>query len=77
VTSLLGTSVLPRFRRRGIQQALMAVRLERALELGSDLSDITSRPGIPTERNAGRLGFQLAFVRPVLVRRAPGLVPSP
>jgi GNAT superfamily N-acetyltransferase len=76
-TSLFGTSVLPRFRRRGIQQALMAVRLERALELGSDLADITSHPGIPTERNAGRLGFQLAFVRPVLVKRAPGLVPSP
>jgi GNAT superfamily N-acetyltransferase len=77
VTSLFGTSVLPRFRRRGIQQALMAVRLERALALGSDLADITSHPGIPTERNAGRLGFRLAFVRPVLVRRGPGLVPSP
>ena len=77
VTSLFGTSVLPRFRRRGIQQALMAVRLERALELGSDLADITSHPGIPTERNAGRLGFRLAYVRPVLVRRGPGLVPSP
>ena len=77
VTSLFGTSVLPRFRRRGIQQALMAVRLERALSLGSDLADITSHPGIPTERNAGRVGFRLAFVRPVLVRRGPGLVPSP
>ena len=77
VTSLFGTSVLPRFRRRGIQQALMAVRLERALDLGSDLADITSHPGIPTERNAGRLGFRLAYVRPVLVKRGPGLVPSP
>ena len=77
VTSLFGTSVLSNFRRRGIQQALMAVRLERALALGSDLADITSHPGIPTERNAGRLGFRLAFVRPVLVKRAPGLVPSP
>jgi GNAT superfamily N-acetyltransferase len=77
VTSLFGTSVLPRFRRRGVQQALMAVRLERAMDLGSDLSDITSHPGIPTERNAGRLGYRLAFVRPVLVKRAPGLVPSP
>lgn len=76
-TSLFGTSVLPRFRRRGVQQALMAVRLERALALGSDLADITSHPGIPTERNAGRLGFRLAFVRPVLVRRGPELVPSP
>jgi hypothetical protein len=55
----------------------MAVRLERALALGSDLADITSHPGIPTERNAGRLGFRLAFVRPVLVRRGPDLVPSP
>jgi len=76
-TSLFGTSVLPRFRRRGIQQALMAVRLERALELGSDLADITSHPGIPTERNAGRPGFRLAYVRPVLVKRGRGLVPSP
>ncbi len=77
VTSLFGTSVLPRFRRRGIQQALMVVRLERALAVGSDLADITSRPGISTERNAGRLGFRLAYVRSVLVKRGPGLVPSP
>jgi len=77
VTSLFGTSVIPRFRRRGIQQALMAVRLERALALGSDLADITSHPGIPTERNAARLGFHLAYVRAVLVKRGPGLVPSP
>ena len=76
-TSLFGTSVLPRFRRRGIQQALMVVRLERALALGSDLADITSHPGIPTERNAARLGFRLAYVRAVMVKRGPGLVPSP
>jgi GNAT superfamily N-acetyltransferase len=77
VTSLFGTSVLPRFRRRGVQQALMAVRLERALELGSDLADITSHPGIPTERNAARLGFRLTHVRSVLVKRGDDLVPSP
>ncbi len=77
VTSLFGTSVLPRFRRGGIQQALMAVRLERALELKSDLADITSHPGIPTERNAARLGFRLTHVRSVLVRRGAALVPSP
>jgi len=77
VTSLFGTSVLQPFRRRGIQQALIAVRLERALALGSDLADITSHPGIPTERNAARLGFRLAYVRAVLVKRGPGLIPSP
>jgi GNAT superfamily N-acetyltransferase len=75
--SLFGTSVLPAFRRRGIQQALIAARLGRALSLRADLASITSHPGIPTERNAARLGFQLAFVRSVLVKRGPGLVPSP
>lgn len=77
VMSLFGTSVLPAFRRRGIQQALIAARLERALSLKADLAGITSHPGIPTERNAARLGFELAFVRAVLVKRGPGLVPSP
>ena len=77
VMSLFGTSVLPAFRRRGIQQALIAARLRRALALGADLASITSHPGIPTERNAARLGFQLAYVRAVMVKRAPGLVPSP
>jgi GNAT superfamily N-acetyltransferase len=77
VMSLFGTSVLPSFRRRGIQQALIAARLGRALSLGADLASITSHPGIPTERNAARLGFQLAYVRAVMVKRGPGLVPSP
>ena len=77
VISLFGASVLPRFRRRGIQQALIAARLARGLELGADLASITSHPGIPTERNAARMGFQLAYVRAVLVKRGPGLVPSP
>jgi len=77
VMSLFGTSVLPAFRRRGIQQALIAARLQRALSLGAELASITSHPGIPTERNAARLGFQLAYVRAVMVKRGPGLVPSP
>jgi len=77
VMSLFGTSVRPTFRRRGIQQALIAARLEKALSLGIDLASITSHPGIPTERNASRFGFHLAYVRAVLVKRGAGLVPSP
>ena len=77
LVSLFGTSVLPRFRKRGIQQALMVARLERGRSLGADLADITSRPGIPTERNATRLGFQLGYVRVALVKPGTGLAPSP
>ncbi|TSC25937.1 GNAT family N-acetyltransferase [Corallococcus sp. Z5C101001] len=77
LTSLFGTSVLPAYRRRGIQQALISARLERGLERGSDLAAIMSAPGIPTERNAMRMGFQMAYSRAVLVKPGAGLVPSP
>ncbi len=77
VTLLFGTSVKAAHRGRGIQQALMAARLERGRELGSRLAVITSRPGIPTERNATRLGFGMAYSRAVLVKPGEGLVPSP
>ncbi|HSP78091.1 MAG TPA: GNAT family N-acetyltransferase, partial [Myxococcaceae bacterium] len=77
LTMLFGTSVKPAFRRRGIQQALIAARLRRARERGSELAIIVSRPGIPTERNAARLGFAMAYTRVVLVKHGEGLVPSP
>jgi GNAT superfamily N-acetyltransferase len=76
-TALFGTSVKPAYRRRGIQQALIAARLERGRERGSRLAFIISGPGIPTERNATRLGFGMAYTRAVLVKRGEGLVPSP
>jgi GNAT superfamily N-acetyltransferase len=76
-TTLFGTSVKPAYRRRGIQQALIAKRLERARERGSHLAVIISGPGIPTERNAARLGFRMAYTRAVLVKHGAGLEPSP
>jgi len=76
-TALFGTSVKPAYRRRGIQQALIAQRLERARERGSRLAFIISGPGIPTERNAARLGFHMAYTRAVLVKHGEGLEPSP
>ncbi|MBN1206709.1 MAG: GNAT family N-acetyltransferase [Myxococcaceae bacterium] len=76
VTLLYGTSVKPAWRRRGIQQALIAARLERGRERGSRLAVINSGPGIPTERNATRLGFAMAYTRVVLVKPGPGLTPS-
>lgn len=75
--ALNGTSVLPSHRGRGIQQALMAIRLRRARERGCAIACIHSHPGIATERNAARLGFALVYHKIVLVRPGPGLVPSP
>lgn len=77
IAALYGTTVLPRYRRRGIQAALIVRRLERARERGCTLAVIHSRPGIATESNALRLGFFLAYTKVVLVRPGEGLEPSP
>jgi GNAT superfamily N-acetyltransferase len=77
LTALFGTSVLPEFRGRGVQQALMAVRLERAVAQKSALATIVSSPHGTTERNAARLGFRLAYTRAILVRPGHGLLSSP
>ncbi|MGK3992604.1 GNAT family N-acetyltransferase [Sorangium sp. So ce1024] len=66
--ALFGASVLPRFRERGIQQALIVRRLERVRERGCPLVCISASPGIPTERNAMRLGFFMAYSKGVFVQ---------
>lgn len=75
LAALFGASVAPTFRRRGVQGALIAARLNLAAKQGAALATIGTRPGIPTERNARRLGFQLAYTKIVLVRPGPGLAP--
>jgi|GEM_PF-349239 len=63
VASLWGAVVGEGFRRRGIQQALIARRLLQGQAEGCSAAVIECQPGIPTERNAGRLGFGLAYTR--------------
>ena len=75
VAGLFGLSVDPEFRRRGIQQALMAYRLNLAAAAGAKVATIGTRPGVATERNARRMGFQMAYTKVVLTRPAAGLAP--
>lgn len=75
--ALFATSVLPAARRRGVQRALIAARLAHARAHGARLACIHSRPNIPTERNALRAGFFLAYPKAVLVKRGEGLRASP
>lgn len=76
VASLMGVSTATAFRRRGIQQVLIAARLAAARERGCVLTTIGSRPGMSTERNAIRLGFRVAYTKVIVVRPGDGLAVS-
>jgi GNAT superfamily N-acetyltransferase len=66
--ALFGTSVHPDHRRRGVQLALMLERLAFLERAGARFATIGSAPGIPTERNAARIGFRPMYTKAVLER---------
>ncbi|WP_433524808.1 GNAT family N-acetyltransferase [Nocardia pseudovaccinii] len=68
VAQLCGAATLPEFRRRGVQGALLSVRLAAAAAAGCDLAVVTTLPGSKSQQNVQRLGFQLLYPRAVLVR---------
>lgn len=76
VACLFGATTAEAFRQRGVQAAMIVARLERARQRGCTLGVIHSRPGIPTERNALRLGFQVAYTKAILVQPGEGLARS-
>lgn len=63
MAGLFGASTLPAFRRRGIQQALFAARLEEAERQGARLAYTIAVPGSASHRNAERVGFRVAYTR--------------
>ena len=68
VAILYGAGVLPEHRRGGLHAALIHGRLMWARDTGATLAAIQSVPGGPTERNARRAGFQLAYAKTVMTR---------
>lgn len=66
---LFSGAVLPAFRRRGLQAALIAHRVRAAAEAGAEQVLIGCSPGSPTERNALRAGFQVVYTQLFLKRR--------
>jgi GNAT superfamily N-acetyltransferase len=72
VAILCGAATLPAHRRRGVQTALLATRLEEAGRAGCDLAVVTTQPGSKSQENVERQGFALLYARAVLVRPAAG-----
>jgi GNAT superfamily N-acetyltransferase len=63
VAGLFGASTLPAFRNRGVQTALLRVRLERAVEADCDLAVCLAQPGSVSQRNVMRRGFSVLYTR--------------
>lgn len=72
---LFGLSVLPEFRRRGVQQSLIAFRLNVGAERGCAAAFVSSKPGVATVRNVTRMGFRVAYTKAAMVLPGPGLAP--
>lgn len=71
IACLFGAATVPGYRGRGVQQTLIALRLAHAAAAGCELVCIHTKPGIPTERNARRLGFEVAYTKAVLIGPKP------
>lgn len=71
VAALYGTAVLPAFRGRRIQNALLEVRLQAAADVGCDLVKIATRPGTVSQRNAERAGFRVVYSKPQVFKTLP------
>jgi hypothetical protein len=60
---LAGASTVPGGRRQGAQNALLDTRLQTAASHGCDLAMMVAAPGSPSQRNAERQRFRIAYTR--------------
>ncbi|MBK8015169.1 MAG: GNAT family N-acetyltransferase [Deltaproteobacteria bacterium] len=64
-----GASTRPDYRRRGIQQALLAARINHVAGRCEAMA-VTSSPGSASERNIQRFGFSLLHTKAIMIRTA-------
>ncbi|WP_243316932.1 GNAT family N-acetyltransferase [Geothrix paludis] len=68
VALLSGDAVLPRFRARGLQKALIAARLAFARVRGCDLACASTAPGTASQRSYEACGFRAAYPKVEMAR---------
>jgi len=73
IAALCGTATLPEFRRRGVQSALIALRLHEAALAGCEYAVVSTQPGSGSQRNMERRGFRVAYTKVVMAREWPEL----
>jgi GNAT superfamily N-acetyltransferase len=68
LAAIFGAATLPKFRRRGVQNALFQARLQAAKAEGCEIAVVCTQPASGSQRNAERNGFRLAYTKTVLVK---------
>ena len=68
VASLTGAGVLPQWRGRGLQLALVEARLGWAVRRGCDLAASAVEAGGASQRNLEKAGFRVAYPKAVMLR---------
>jgi GNAT superfamily N-acetyltransferase len=68
LAGLLGASTLPKFRNRGVQSALISVRLVAARDAGCNLAMSVTQPSSGSQRNLERQGFRVVYTRAKFIR---------
>ena len=63
VALFAGASTLSEARSQGAQRALLEARMRYAQTAGCDLAMMCAAPGSPSQRNAERQGFRIAYTR--------------
>ena len=71
IAALFGTATLPEFRQRGVQSALIALRLHEASKAGCEYAVVSTNPGSGSQRNMERRGFRVAYTKVVMTREWP------
>lgn len=70
IAQFSGAGTLPRFRRRGVQTALLRARLADAAAAGCTIGVVVTQPGSKSQQNVQREGFSLLYARQLLVKPA-------
>jgi GNAT superfamily N-acetyltransferase len=66
LATLFADSTIARFRNLGLQQELIAARLNEALAQGCDMATASTEAGSGSQRNYERMGFEVVYTKATL-----------
>ena len=68
-SALCGAGTLAGYRGRGLQTALLQARMAAASDAGCEYAVVVTQGGTPSQRNAERLGFRVAYSKVTVIKQ--------